>query len=357
MYYYTLVLLSYMTFLLDNFKDRDGKNYSQLLSYIFFTLIFFVSSFRYEVGSDYFGYKEIFEHDDPIEPLFTLLIKTTKYFGGNYILFVLIIFILSFGLKLFVFHKLASKKGLFLSLMLFCSFYYIAYEMNAIRQGLAMSLTLLATYYAYTRNKIKYIFFCLLASLIHYTAFCFIPFYWLLNIRLKKVYTICVVILCVLLSLNNIFDSFIDFTSYFIGNNTIGVKILAYGTTGEDNANVLISFGTLRRLFFFGLIMYSVDKIETTERLKQIIFFGAFISIITYLLFAQIGYFSIRLSAYFRVIECIWLSYFPFIFKNRGNQWVVMIFFALYSILQVSSALLLEDNRLLPIRTIIFDNL
>lgn len=48
--------------------------------------------------------------------------------------------------------------------------------MNAIRQGLAMSLTLLAVYYAYMRKKIKYITVCLLASFIHYTAFCFIPF-------------------------------------------------------------------------------------------------------------------------------------------------------------------------------------
>ena len=37
----------------------------------------------------------------------------------------------------------------------------------------------------------------------------------------------------------------------------------------------------------FGLIIYSIDKIEVTERLKQIILWGAFLSIVTYLLFSQ----------------------------------------------------------------------
>ena len=357
MYYYTLVVLAYATFLLDNFNVRNKEKYSCLFAYVFFSVIFFISSFRYEVGSDYPGYKEIFEYDDPIEPLFALLIKAVKYIGGNYEVFVAIIFILSFGLKLFVFRKLAFRKGFYLSMMLFCSFYYIAYEMNAIRQGLAMSLTLLAVYYAYMRKKIKYITVCLLASFIHYTAFCFIPFYLLLNIKLKKIHIVGICLLCVLLSMNQIFNIFMDMASMYLGDSAMGDRILAYGENGDASSNVLFSSGTLRRLFFFGLIIYSIDKIEATERLKQIILWGAFLSIVTYLLFSQIGYFSIRLSAYYRIIECIWLSYFPFIFKNHRSQMIVIAFFFLYSILQVSSALMLEDNGLLPIRTIVFEDL
>ena len=79
MYYYTLVVLAYATFLLDNFNVRNKEKYSCLFAYVFFSVIFFISSFRYEVGSDYPGYKEIFEYDDPIEPLFALLIKAVKY--------------------------------------------------------------------------------------------------------------------------------------------------------------------------------------------------------------------------------------------------------------------------------------
>lgn len=91
--------------------------------------------------------------------------------------------------------------------------------------------------------------------------------------------------------------------------------------------------------------------------MKQIFLWGAFFSIVTYLLFSQIGYFSIRLSAYYRIIECIWLSYFPFIFKSHRNQMIAITCFFLYSLLQVSSALMLENNGLLPIRTIVFEDL
>ena len=50
MYYYTLVVLAYATFLLDNFNVRNKEKYSCLFAYVFFSVIFFISSFRYEVG-------------------------------------------------------------------------------------------------------------------------------------------------------------------------------------------------------------------------------------------------------------------------------------------------------------------
>ena len=102
MYYYTLVVLAYATFLLDNFNVRNKEKYSCLFAYVFFSVIFFISSFRYEVGSDYPGYKEIFEYDDPIEPLFALLIKAVNILAETMRFLWRLFLFLSFGLKLFV---------------------------------------------------------------------------------------------------------------------------------------------------------------------------------------------------------------------------------------------------------------
>ena len=65
-----------------------------------------------------------------------------------------------------------------------------------------------------------------------------------------------------------------DMASMYLGDSAMGDRILAYGENGDASSNVLFSSGTLRRLFFFGLIIYSIDKIEATERLKQIILWG-----------------------------------------------------------------------------------
>ena len=153
MYYYILVLLSFASFCMQNLPIKKQGTHLFANSYLFFVLIFFISCFRYRVGTDFLSYQDIFNHDKLIEPLFYALIQIVKYLKGNYQIFVAIVFALAFGLKLYAFRKLSYPKGFFLSIMLFCSFYYIAYDMNAIRQGLALSVTLLACYYAHQKKE------------------------------------------------------------------------------------------------------------------------------------------------------------------------------------------------------------
>lgn len=107
-------------------------------------------------------------------------------------------------------------------------------------------------------------------------SFLLYTFYLLLNIKLKKIHIVGICLLCVLLSMNQIFNIFMDMASMYLGDSAMGDRILAYGENGDASSNVLFSSGTLRRLFFFGLIIYSIDKIEATERLKQIILWGHF---------------------------------------------------------------------------------
>ncbi len=354
MYYYVLIFLSFISFSLQNLPVKKRRLYILANSYIFFILIFFVSCFRFGVGTDFFSYSDIFKYNYSTEPLFYGLIQGIKYLGGNYQFFVAFIFIISFGLKLYVFQKLSYEKGLFLCIMLFCSFYYIAYDINAIRQGLALSLTLLACYYAYKRNKYRYYATCLVAILIHYTAFVFLPFYMLLNLNISKKNTIIIVLLSVFLSRLGIFHLLIDLVTNLLGNSLIALRIQNYSNSENFDNNLLFTFSTIRRILFFLLILFTYEKISAPDRMKKIIFCGGFISIIIYLLFSEVGYFSVRLSAYYRIIECFWLSYFPFVFKNRNTRIIIAIFFIFYSLLQVSSALSTANNNLLPIQTIFF---
>lgn len=354
MYYYALIFLSFISFGLQNLPIKRQSLHLLANSYLFFAIIFFISCFRYGVGTDFFSYQAIFRYNHPIEPLFYELIQVIKYLRGNYTVFVAIVFALSFGIKLYAFLKLAYSKGIFLCIMLFCSFYYIAYDMNAIRQGLALSLTLLACYYAYIKRPYTYYPLCIIATLIHYTAFIFIPFYLLLNLKLSKKAVIIIILFCFILSGIGIFRLLTEWGTSLLGNNLIAYKIQGYATGDGSEQSALISFGTIRRLFFFSLILFSYEKINAPERIKQIIFCGGFITIISYLLFAEVGYFATRLSVYYRIIECIWLSYFPFIFKKTNTRYIIIAFYFFYSLLQVHSALSAENNNLLPIQTIFF---
>ena len=349
MYYYIIAVLSFFSFALKNVQIKDRKLFLLACSYILFTLLFFISSFRDNVGTDFQSYRNIFENETPIEPLFGYLIKFVKYFGCEYEVFVFLVFAIAFGLKVYVFHKLSYEKGFFLSLMFFCSFYYIAYDINAIRQGLALSLTLLACYFAYIQSKLKFYIACITAVFIHYTAIVFLPFYLILRIKLTKIQAIAICIVCVIASLNGVFPELVDFSTNLLKDFPVAYFIKGYGSSIDS---IIFSFSTLRRLFFFTLILYSYDKIIADGRLKQIIFWGNLLSIMIYFICADVPYFSTRLSSYYRIIECVWLSYFPFVFQKSNNKILVCIFYLTYSFLQINSALSLEDNHLLPIKTI-----
>ena len=349
MYYYTIVLLSFLSFLLQDLPVKRKKIYLLVTSLILFVTILFISCFRYNVGTDYNSYKNIFIYETPIEPLFGFLIKSVKAIGAGYEVFVLVVFILAFGLKLYVFKKLSFHNGFFLSLMLYCSFYYISYDINAIRQGLALSFILLACYYAYQHQQLKFYLLVILSSLVHYTAIVFIPFYLVLNIRLSKFKAILLCMASALLSVGNVFNILVETITNLLSGSNIAYFIEGYA--GAESS-ILLSFSTIRRLFFFFLVLFTYDKINADDRLKQIIFWGNLLSIMLYLICSDVAFFSTRLSSYYRVIECIWLSYFPFVFTIRGNKYIACVLYFLYSILQVASALAIENNDLLPIQTI-----
>lgn len=81
-------------------------------------------------------------------------------------------------------------------------------------------------------------------------SFLLYTFYLLLNIKLKKIHIVGICLLCVLLSMNQIFNIFMDMASMYLGDSAMGDRILAYGENGDASSNVLFSSGTLRRLFF-----------------------------------------------------------------------------------------------------------
>ena len=118
-----------------------------------------------------------------------------------------------------------------------------------------MSFSLLATYYAYKSKKIYFYASCLAAGLFHYTAFIFLPFYALLKIKLSKTSTIIICALCGILAMNNSFNFLTESFTQIAGNGIISYKIQNY-TLERVDENLLFSFSTVRRLFFFFLILY-----------------------------------------------------------------------------------------------------
>ncbi|WP_435331846.1 EpsG family protein [Morganella morganii] len=160
------------TFLQEKVRNRNIKFIFILLSFL---LIFIPSAIRYNIGTDYRVYVEIFESLKQHELLY--LDPGFRYINEIIIYFKLpaeiLFFITSFLIYFFIFLSLPSK-GKYVYLIIFItSTYFVSY--NLVRSSIALSICAYSVILYYKKNNIfAYILLILLASTMHLSALLFI---------------------------------------------------------------------------------------------------------------------------------------------------------------------------------------
>lgn len=344
MIYYFLPLYSFCLAIF-SFKKTVPRQLFFLLILLFLLLVLLIAGGRGEgIGSDYFSYYYLFRDGEDIELGFLFLIKITKIIGGDFSLFILMIFFWSFFLKCYVFKKLSPYP--LISLMIYFGFWFLVYDMNGIRQGLALSMTGLATYFLWKKQLIGYWICCVCAFLFHYSSIVFLPFIFIV----RKKCTLKLILLTLggafLFAfqggLTNIISLFWGSDSYFIS------KIFSYGVNDNYNGNILFSFSTFHRLLIFIMLYVSIPKMEIEDRLKQLFLWAAIVNVVFYLLFTDIEIIATRLSLYYRFVECFSLAAIPTVFYRYYNRLLVLQMLCIYVLWQVYSTLSIPDNSLVP---------
>ena len=151
---------------------------------VFFSifLIIYVAGFRYQVGADWYSYLDIFLGYKEAEEVSTGFISNVlKFLSCGYQVFVFVYFLLSFVLKLWLFNRLSSSFAI--SLLIYLGFWFLVYDLNGIRQGMSLSFTGIAFYFAY-RRRFKVLFIVCISSYI-FSCFCymFFTFYWMVKLK------------------------------------------------------------------------------------------------------------------------------------------------------------------------------
>ena len=345
MIYYLLPAFSFLLFI-SEIRVFKPKSIVRLISCILILYVLYIGMFRgVGIGTDYYSYQDIFKTEAKIEVGFSALIKFVKSLGGGYQTFISFIFAISFLLKVFLFRKLSSYP--YLSLMIYLGFWFLVYDMNGIRQGLSLGLTLWAVYFL-SNNKILYCTcMCILSVLIHYSAFVFIPFIFLVRIQYSKRISIWVITISIVLAYLGVTKIILNFFITNMLDNSIASRAISYGYNHVYNANILFSFSTIHRLFIFISILYFMDKIPLNPILKNILLWASLANLTFYLLFSGVEIIATRLSLYYRIIECISLALIPLAFTKKSRILVGFIIL-LYVFTQVYSTLSIPDNNLIP---------
>lgn len=189
-----LALMGLGAYFYHNKNLKDSKMWFCIIIFVQLTII---SGFRESIGFDYNSYRYHFYEISKLsffdtlkynfEPGFSFLNKVILYFTDNY---KILIFICSFITTGFVSYSIyKNSKYPFYSFFLYITlaFYYASF--NLIRQGLAISISILGLKYLKERKFLKYLLIILIAASFHYSALVMIPVYFFVNINLtyKKI--------------------------------------------------------------------------------------------------------------------------------------------------------------------------
>lgn len=170
--YYSIINITYFIGL--SFLHSASK-YKLILG-LFGTIILslFYSMRSASIGSDAGNYLSLLSNkpfEQEIEPFIGYIAFFVKLIGGGSILFFFIISLIINLLIFYVFYKIDKKNFLIYMAIFSTTFLFINSNINILRQGMAISVGFLSTYYL-VNNKLKYyLLSVLLAIFIHFSAF------------------------------------------------------------------------------------------------------------------------------------------------------------------------------------------
>jgi putative capsular polysaccharide polymerase len=340
------------------FKDKISKEVKisiYIFSYtpIIFALLYIAGLRDITVGTDTAHYRDIFNNPDDIEIGFQWFAEGIQYIGGDFHLFLFLFFLISLFLKLYAFKKVSLYP--LLSICIYSSFWFLTYEMNGIRQGLALGFIALS-YYSLIINKKWYFYLSLLgAILFHYSAFVFLPIIFI--VKNKCTNLIFWIVLGVVVSF-----AYLGATTFILeGLETIiGVdlrlieRIISYQNNESFNANILYSFSTFVRFVILFITFFFINKVHLPERAKNLFLWSALLNISIYLLFSEVEIIATRLSLYYRFYECFFLACLPNAFKGKVTKILIGFLLCLYALSQIIKTLAIPNNTLVPYKSILF---
>jgi hypothetical protein len=337
--------------------NRISILFFSLLSF-FFILIF--GGLRYNVGADWESYKRIFNEarfdnifEIGIEPFFNLLIIAIKFIDLNYLWLVFITFTIATALKFQILFKYSNS--FFAALLVYFPIQFMAYDINGIRQGLAIGILFCSIDSILKKKLWTFLAIVVVAMCFHYSAVIFLPFYFIANKKIKAKYIHIAIALSILLGfllqkviLSVLLPRLNGLESVF------AQKIFSYSSSEEFGQGLSIGFSTLHRLGIFYLFFFFYDKIQLKEGLKNILLNSYLISLVLYFLFSAIEIVASRGSLYYRSFDILIIASFLTIPHKFEYKFFVFLLICVYAFFGVYTNLKLPDNGLIPYDNSIF---
>ena len=241
---------------------------------------------------------------------------------------------------MFVFLGLSNvdKQNRSIAYFLFLFLYYTT-SFNAVRQMLAVSIVFYALKYIVNPNVFKFIFFVVLASLFHNTAFIILLLYPLAVTKNTKIK----VLSCLLLLLSlYYFDQII----MYISSISFMQHFKMYSVYTDSISFNNYSF-YLEMFIFLVILIFRRGIFDFNSNYK--VYFYLYILGLILMLTGFFNPYVKRISLYFIISSIILLPTIPLVCKNPKNKLVMYMFIFGYSVLKfIISVYILRQSNVIP---------
>lgn len=318
-----------------NFSENERLK--PQLGYVIFGLIFILmAGTRIHTGFDYNTYHEIFRSVDysnfqeqTVEIGFATVVLLFRNIDLSFHAFLLFIALITISLKLKYFNEYSRFS--YASLLIYFSIGFIINDMGQIRYGLAIAICLFAFKDIFNENKVGFVAKVILAGLFHTSALSVLPAYWIARsskINLKVM--IGVVILLVPFLMIDI-RSFLFQILEYIPIHQMRAKIRFYIFSNDYGQGLGINISFMMRLLIFAflLLFYNrgKEKYPYFESMVKLYFLG----ICFYMIFNSMAELATRVSAYYKMLDCLVLPFFIWLGYTKWEKNVLSVLVILYS--------------------------
>lgn len=211
-----------------NFEEKSNFGLQHIIGLI---IISFIVGFRYEVGVDWEGYRNVFQRISNQSLIFSEQYMEFGYFYINKFISILglsyewMFFSAALISWYFIFKSLPTQLLPLLVFFLFVDEYFF-WSLNGVRQFIAISIWMFASKYIIDKSLIKYLVYLFVASLFHKSVLLLLPMYFIPFNRISnKYFWIAAFIITLIIGSSSFF---IDYTKTIITN--LGEK---FGTIGQ----------------------------------------------------------------------------------------------------------------------------
>lgn len=358
-YFIIFVFLAFSLLMQTDIKKSNVR----LLKVFSFVLVLIIGGLRFQVGADWEAYELFFldlnSWEDVVssrfEKLFVLLNYGVKLIYNSYSFFIFILFLFSFSLKYSYIKK--YSPDVFISLIVYLYTIFLIYDINGLRQGIALGLSMLSLKYIIERKLINFAVIITIACFFHTSAIIFYPFYFLarININNKKVFLTLITIILFAMPLRYFFQN----SSFFqIMMETDSFSHYSAYTDGDSyKLNIpIFSVAVFQRLIIFILFLLTYNNIDTSSEIKISLRNGYFIGITLFLFFSFSSEMAARLSFYYKSFEIIMIPLIVYSFKNKHKRFAMLVLFVVFAIIGISRLLSIPDGYLVPYNNLLFLN-